>query len=190
MTSDALVALIQGGGLWLLFPVAVLEGPIVTVIAGWLARLGYVSLVWAFVVLVAADLVGDGLFYALGRWGPSILPRRWIERLGLTPQRLAKVGAHFRRNGGRTLIAAKLTHSLGFAALAAAGAGRMPVAPFLWFNLLGTIPKTLAFLALGYLVGEAHATVGTWIGRVSLAVLVIAVAALGLWLWRRRSQRM
>ena len=60
-------ALIKAHGLLLLTPLAVIEGPIVTVIAAYLARLNYFSLLTVIVVVIMADLIGDICFYLLGR---------------------------------------------------------------------------------------------------------------------------
>lgn len=188
-TTDALLQLIRADGLLLLFPLAVLEGPIISVLAGWLVRLGYLPLWWTFGVLILADLVGDGVLYAVGRAGNGFLPRGWRSRLGLSEARIAQVADHFRAHGGWTLIGAKLTHSFGFAALVAAGAARMPFPAFLWFNLVGTVPKTLFFLMIGYAVGQAHVNVNAWIGWVSLAIAILGVAALSHWLWKRNGSK-
>ncbi len=185
LTTDALAQILQTYGLWLLFPLAVVEGPIVTVIAGWLARLAILPLVPTVLVLILADLVGDLLFYGLGRFALGRLPGRWRDRLGLRPERLANLATHFDTKGGRTLIIAKLTHSLGFAALVAAGAARMPVAPFLSFNLVGTIPKTAIFLAIGYAIGEAHVAINSWIGWGSILIGLVGVGLVAWWLTRK-----
>ena len=119
--TDILVQLLQAHGLLLLFPMAVIEGPIVTVVAGWLARLGYFPLGWAMLILVVADLVGDSLLYGLGRAGPDVLPQKWRQAFGVTDARIAQRVELFSTRGGRTLVATKLTHSFGFVALVAAG---------------------------------------------------------------------
>ena len=184
--TDILVQLLQTNGLLLLFPLAVIEGPIVTVIAGWLARLGYLPLGWAVLILVVADLVGDSLLYGLGRAGPNVLPQKLRQMLGVTDARTALMAEHFSKQGGRTLIAAKLTHSFGFVVLVAAGASRMSFPAFLGFNLVGTIPKTLFFLLVGYAVGEAHVTIDHWIGRASLGIAILGVAILSIWYWKKK----
>lgn len=187
--TDILVQLLQTNGLLLLFPLAVIEGPIVTVIAGWLARLGYFPLVWAVLILVVADLVGDSLLYGLGRAGPNVLPQKLRQVLGVTDARIALMAEHFSKQGGRTLIAAKLTHSFGFVVLVAAGASRMSFPAFLCFNLVGTIPKTLFFLLIGYAIGEAHVTIDNWIGRASLGIVFLGVAILSIWYWNKKRER-
>lgn len=189
MTTEALLELVKVHGLLLLFPLAVLEGPIVTVIAGWLVHLDFLVLGWSYFVLIIADLIGDSALYALGRSGKHILPHRWQARLGISDARLAQVFRHFDERGGRTLVLAKLTHSFGFAALVAAGAGRMYFPAFLWFNLIGTIPKTAFFLLMGYALGSAHQTIDAWLGRSSLLILAVGILLLGIWFWCRRGCR-
>src|ERR1035437_9407723 len=93
--TDIVVQLIQTDGLLLLFPLAVIEGPIVTIVAGWVGRLGYLPLGWAMLVLVLADLVGDSLLYALGRVGTDILPQKLRQVFGVTDARIALVAEHF-----------------------------------------------------------------------------------------------
>ena len=170
-------------------PIAVLEGPIVTVIAAWLATKGFFTL-WALaLVVVAADLVGDLMFYALGRWGRGVLPPSMLERLGLGADRLDALVEHFNVKGGRTLLFGKFTHSVGFAVLVAAGAGQMKLGQFLLFNLLGTVPNSLFFVALGYGFGAAYARIDNWISRASLVMLVVLVAFGASWFLYRKVRK-
>jgi len=187
--ADSVLQLLQANGLLLLFPLAVIEGPIVTVVAGWLARLGYFPIGWAMLILVLADLVGDSLLYALGRSGPGALPQKWRLALGLSDARIARMSEHFGKHGGRTLIAAKLTHTFGFVVLVAAGASRMSFPAFLGFNLIGTIPKTLLFLLVGYAIGEAHVAIDHWIAQASLAIALLGVCILSIWYWKKKRVR-
>lgn len=185
VTLDAVIQLIQTHGLVLLAPLSVLEGPIVTVIAGYLASLGLLPAGGALAVVILGDLVGDALLYLAGRKGIKRMPQRWRDRLGLNAARIEALSDHFGARGGRTLVIGKLTHSAGAAILVAAGAARMPVAAFLGWNLVATLPKSAAFLALGYGFGAAYAQIDAWIVRVSFVLLVLLVAAGAFW-WRRR----
>ena len=177
--------LIQSYGLWILAPFAIIEGPIVTVIAAYLARMGYMSVAGVYLVCVLGDLVGDGLYYAIGRYGMNILPLRWLNRLGLTEARKLALGEHFAAKGGRTLLFGKWTHSTGLPIMLASGMAHMNFASYLGYNLIGTIPKTALFMALGYFIGHAYASIDTYIARVSLALLAAALVA-ALYVWYRR----
>ncbi|MDK3018423.1 DedA family protein [Pseudodonghicola flavimaris] len=183
---ESIAALIGKYGLALVAPVAVVEGPIVTVIAAWLASTGRFALGPVIVVVILADLLGDFLAYALGRWGLGRLPEGWRRRLGLRPARVRGLAGHFAQKGGRTLILGKLTHSMGLPVLVAAGTARMRIALFLWYNLLGTVPKSLFFVALGYGFGAAYGRIDDWIGRISLILLVGLLVTIGCWIFYRK----
>lgn len=182
---DGIVALIQGHGLGLLAPIAVLEGPIVSVIAGYLASLGMLHPAAVCIVVILADLVGDALLYGIGRGGGRVLParaRRWFDR---DSPRVRQLALHFRDQGGRTLILGKLTHSAGAVVLLAAGVARMPFGAFLWFNLLATVPKSLCFVAIGYVMGHAYVRVENWLFTAS-TLMMAALLCVAIWSLARK----
>jgi membrane protein DedA with SNARE-associated domain len=183
---DTIVTILQAHGSIILLPLAIVEGPIVTVIGAFLASQGYLSLVAVYLVVVAADIIGDVLFYLLGRYGKPLLLDRWGHRIGITPDRLLRLEEHFDQHGGKTLLIAKVTHSLGFAALLAAGASRMPFGAFIWYNVIGTLPKSLFFLLVGYLLGYAYLQIDSYIVGYSLLVVVVAAIAVFYWLTRKK----
>jgi membrane protein DedA with SNARE-associated domain len=149
-----------------LLPLAVIEGPVVTVIAGILAAHGVMDLALVYPVVVAGDLLGDLGHYAIGRWLPLLVPLQrwnWVVRLRA---RAAAVAPLVRDNAGRMLLVGKLTHSAGFAVLIASGAVRVRLPRFLAWNFVGTLPKSLVLLLGGY-----------WFGRVLLSMPDEAEAA-------------
>lgn len=174
ISTDTILQLIQSQGLVILFLLSIFEGPIVTVIGGWLAKAGLLPFWGVYTVCVAADLVGDLLLYSFGRSGVHFLPERWLRRIGLGEDRIARLAGHFGEKGGRTLVLAKWTHALGMAVLPAAGAARMPVPAFLFYNFVATLPKTLFFLVVGYSLGHAYASIDNWIWRGSALVVIVA----------------
>jgi membrane-associated protein len=190
MTDQSeIIALIQSHGLTMLTALAVIEGPIVTVIAAWLASMSLLRPQDVFICVLLADLVGDTALYLAGRFAPQLLSAAWARRLGLTRRRVATVVRSFRERGWRILLFGKLTHAAGFAVLAAAGAARMPFLEFLMLNLAATIPKVLVFMGIGYLVGSASGVVGEWLFVFSAAVIgIIVLVLLARWRQVRASQ--
>ncbi|WP_370675104.1 DedA family protein [Pleomorphomonas sp. PLEO] len=186
-----LVSMMSSYGLWVLTPLAVIEGPIVTVIAGYLVSLSILSLWQVIVCVIVADILGDCMLYFVGRLALGSLSPTWRDRLGLSRRRMFSLMRGFRRHGTRILVAAKLTHAAGFAALTAAGAARMPFAAFLIANTLAGIPKCLFFVALGYLFGNAYETIGSWLSgeaAILLALLTLGAVAI-IYLQRRKASR-
>ncbi|MEX1660715.1 DedA family protein [Thioclava sp. 15-R06ZXC-3] len=183
---ETLTVLMAKHGLAVIAPVAVLEGPIVTVIAAWLASQHLFSVWSVSAVVILADLVGDMGLYALGRWGLHRLPARWRDKLGLNSERLERNGQHFRDKGVRTLLFGKWTHSAGGPVLVAAGVGRMNIWVFAATNLIATIPKSLLFVALGYQLGAYYGSIDSWITRASLIALGAILLGVTIWYFRRK----
>jgi membrane protein DedA with SNARE-associated domain len=186
---DTAADLVRDHGLWLLIPLSIVEGPVVTVIAAWLASLGLMNLWLVILIVIAGDMIGDVIFYAMGRRGLRFLSRRWRRRLGLSARRLAIMASHFQQNGTRTLVIAKLTHAAGAPILVAAGMARMPFLQFCAVNLIATVPKALALVALGWTFGSAYHLIDDWITRGSLIVLLVILIAVIAWYFHSRRER-
>ena len=182
-----IATLISNYGIAILAPLAVIEGPIVTIIAAYLASQSLLRLSDVIVCVILADLVGDGLHYALGRYGLNKLSPKWRNRFGLSRGRLATLIRAFRKNGVRMVLIGKITHAAGFAVLIAAGAARMPFGRFILANLVATIPKSLAFVAVGYLFGSAHERIALWFSNATLALIGLGAFGFVIWLqWLKR----
>jgi membrane protein DedA with SNARE-associated domain len=183
---DAVMALIQGYGLLILVPFAIIEGPIATVLAAYLAHQGYMNVVAVYAVCVAGDLIGDTLLYLMGRFGAGRLPVGIMMRLGITEARKLTMTQHFTVKGGRTLRFAKITHSAGLPILIASGMARMNFMLYMWYNLMGTLPKTALMVLIGYYFGAAYGVIDTYIYHISLALLCLLILGGGYYISRRR----
>jgi membrane protein DedA with SNARE-associated domain len=183
---EALLDGLRDYGLWIVGIASIVEGPIVTVLSSALAREGLFPLALLAPILVAGDLLGDLLHFALGRYGVRRIPPRWRRALGLGAGRVQALARHFDSKGGRTLVLGKLTHSAGAAVLVAAGMARMPLVPFIGWNLLATLPKTARLIALGWYMGGAWRQIDQWLGRGALVALAMILVLIVIWYYRRR----
>jgi len=179
----ALQAALAEHGTWVLFLLAVIEGPVVVLGATALAQIGAMDIRMVWVVAVAADLVGDTVLYLFGRHLPDCLP----ERLRPSGAR-SRAESVFGRSGARLLLLAKLTHFAGLPTLIAAGFARMPLAHFLFWNLVGTLPKVTAIVLVGSLFWRTVLSGST---EAAVATLLVAAALTGtgvMLLLKRRSR--
>ena len=181
-------ALVTTYGLAVLAPLAVIEGPIVTVIAASLAAQGLLDIKEVFICVVLADLVGDSLLYGLGRGLLGKFSLRWRKRLGLSVQHMATLVNTFHDSGTKLLFAGKWTHAAGFTVLIAAGAAQMKYVRFLFINLLATIPKSLLLIVIGYFFGTALTQSTGWISSGALALGGIFALAVLVWFFRRQER--
>jgi membrane protein DedA with SNARE-associated domain len=166
--------LVSVWGLWVLLPVTIVEGPVATVIAGWLIKIGALPVLPAFAAVLAGDVIGDLLYYAIGHQGLRRMPERWRARLGLNERRIIALSARFDRDGTAFLIAAKLSHGAGAPVLAAAGMAGMRLLPFVLANTAAGALKAAVLLAVGYILGQE--AVLAWL--LPAAALVAAIVLL------------
>ncbi|HEY0185752.1 MAG TPA: VTT domain-containing protein [Rhodopila sp.] len=150
-----LSGLLTGHGGALILPLAVIEGPLVAIVAGFLAARGYFTWYWALLLLVCGDLIGDMLYYWIGRSGmtPLTLLRR---RLGMQGTLRPALRDGLRHNAARMLFVGKWTHGVGCLVLIASGMLRLPLRRFLMVNLLATLPKSAALFGFGYFAGDRY----------------------------------
>ncbi|HET8575202.1 MAG TPA: VTT domain-containing protein [Candidatus Paceibacterota bacterium] len=182
-TLDTTIFLLQHYGYVLLFLIAVIEGPIISVIASFLVLQGFFNIYLVLAVVVVADLVGDVLHYAPGRWWGEKIFQKYFKSQEKHMKQLEK---RFQTKGGRTLLFGKLTHASGFVILIAAGVAKMPLSKFLWYNLLGTIPKSLFFIVIGYYLGYAYNKINKDIETATLIIGLITIAAVIIFFLRKK----
>jgi membrane-associated protein len=163
----------------LILPLSVIEGPVVTILTGFLSAQGYFRWYWAFCLLVCGDLIGDVLYYWVGRTGRTPLAglaRRLGLRRGVPPE----VQAGLTNNAAKMLFIGKWTHSIGWLVLTGSGMLRVPLPRFVLLNLLASIPKTGVLFCAGYYAGnlypvfERHA-VGATIVLCAIGLVAIAL---------------
>jgi membrane protein DedA with SNARE-associated domain len=172
-------------GYTVLLPVAVIEGPAVTMIAGALVAAGQFDPFITCALLVAADLVGDVLYYCLGRFGHAPLAARLSKRLSAASEKLRPLEQRFRENDWKLLMIGK-TQALGSVILYMAGASRTPFGRFMVLNLLGTFPKVILFETIGYFLGRGVLSSSRYVDLITLATFGVAGVLLASYILLKR----
>lgn len=171
---------------FVLFPVMVVEGPIVTIIAGFLSSSGYLNIFVAYVVVVIGDLVGDSIYYAGGRWGRKRFVSRWGRYVGVTIERIMQLQEYFAKHKAKTLIVAKLSHAIGAPVLVAAGVANVPYWQFVGINFLATLPKSLVLLLIGFYFGRGYARISEYLDYTALGMIALAALLIMLYLMKKK----
>lgn len=159
-----------------LFPIAVIEGPIIAIVAGSLAANDQLNFFAAYLIIVAGDLVGDSLYYILGRFGRNKALHIAGHRIGLAKEYTKKVDQHFEKHAGKTLFFGKLAFSLEIPVIASAGIAHYPYINFVKYMAAGALPKTLGLMLIGYFFGFSIAGAKhdlAYASRASLAALLV-----------------
>jgi membrane-associated protein len=157
----------------------VAPGETAVVLGGVVAAEGGVDLVPMLLIVWLSAAAGDLASFMLGRR----LGRRFLvargPRLGVTPERLARVDAFFDRHGAKAILVGRFVGIIRAVAPFLAGASGMKVRAFLPWSLLGTAAWGTAFTLVGYVFHESFSSAADLLthGMLAAAVVVALVLA-------------
>jgi len=186
--DDMTQFLVRHGGLVLFAAVfaeqAGLPIPAVPVLlaAGALAGTGKMSLAMAIGLGVVACLLGDFIWYYLGRHrGGRIL--KVLCRISLEPDScVRRTENFFIRHGTWSLVIAKFVPGLSTITPALAGLFNVSMGRFLLYNGLGAFLWTASFIAPGYLFSNQLEWVAAQAARLGSSLVVLVVGAFALYI--------
>lgn len=173
-----------------------LPAAVALVAAGALAALGKITLGSVLLASVGAFLLGDSLYFLLGRFtGWWLLGM--LCRISTNPDSCILNSAEaFYRRGRVVLVVAKFIPGLNTMAPPLAGSMKMPVGQFLLLDLAGILLYVGAYVATGYIFRDPLALALGALGQAGRALEIVFVGALlayvgyRLWLgWKARDYR-
>ncbi len=169
ISPSELLSILEQYRYWIIFPIAVFEGPIIIIISGFLVNLGYLNGWIAYVVVIIADMIGDSLYYVIGRfWGKSRFIKRIGKYIGYDESSEKFIEEHFKRHKVKTFLIGKVSHGLGGTIQVASGIAKVTYKEFFWLSLLGTAPKALGLLVLGYYMGSYYERINGYLQNIAL----------------------
>jgi membrane protein DedA with SNARE-associated domain/rhodanese-related sulfurtransferase len=159
------------------------------VVAGALGAAGQLSLPLVFIVALLACLIADSGWYIIGRiYGNSVM--KTLCRISLTPDScVSETQSRFERWGVNALVVAKFVPGLSLIAPPLAGATRIGIPTFLFFNGIGAALWITAGIGGGALFGKQVEYILAQIqqyGTVAVVVIGALLAAYIAFKWWER----
>jgi membrane-associated protein len=158
-----------------LFPLAIVEGPIITVIAGFLCILGFLNPLFVFPIIVSGDIVGDSLYYGLGRSVNNKFLQKIGSRVGINKDKIDSVTAFFNSNPSRTISLSKIVLGIGVAGLFLAGQTKIPYKKFLPICTLTSAVQCVVYLCIGILFGNAYLRIDKYLNYFASLTIIAAL---------------
>ncbi len=146
--------------------------------AGALAGIGKMSLISAIGLAVVACLIGDQIWYELGRYrGRKVLDV--LCRISLEPDScVRRTENFFVRHGVRSLLVVKFIPGLSTVTPALAGLFNIGVPRFLLYNSLGALIWTVSFVGIGYFFSNQLKQVASQAALLGTSIMVLVVGGL------------
>jgi membrane protein DedA with SNARE-associated domain/rhodanese-related sulfurtransferase len=158
--------------------------------AGTLSATHRVSFPSAVCAVLAACVLSDSTWYALGRrYGGRVI--HLLCKLSLEASTcVARTEGYFTRRGAETLLFAKFVPGLSTVASPIAGQTGMPYARFLLYEVSGSLLWSLGFLFAGRFFGDLAKRSQAFFGLLThFAAVVFILMVAGFFLWRVVKQR-
>jgi membrane protein DedA with SNARE-associated domain len=158
-----------------IFPVAVLEGPIISIISGFLISRGDLKLFPALLVVFFGDVVSDSVFHFIGKGGRYMI--NYLKFSRISEDQLQRIENQFARAPWKTMILAKVSYGLGTVFMIATGAVRMPSQKFLEYILSLNFIRSAILIAIGFYFGKVALHLGpTYLQYYVIAVIILIPA--------------
>lgn len=162
---------------FLLFPISLAEGPIVTIIAGFLSSTGVMNFYLSYLLVVMGDLIGDSIIYYFGyRSGRNGVPK-WLRFIGITEPRVEIIKEKFSAHPKKIFTIGKVSHGAGSSVIFASGMVQFPYKKFISYNIPLTLFKSGILMFTGFYFGQAYAHINQYLdfGALIVALVLIAV---------------
>jgi membrane protein DedA with SNARE-associated domain len=131
-----------------------LPGETVTLLGGYAAGSGQLSILGVMGAAAGGAVLGDNIGYWVGRrlgWGLILKVGRW---LGQSPAQLEKLRDQFLRHAGKSVLLGRFVAVLRVVAGPMAGAVGMPYPKFLLCNVVGATLWATTMVSLAWLGGR------------------------------------
>ena len=157
--------------------IAIVEGPILSMIFGVLLRLGYFSLAPVYITLMLGDIIGDTGWYYLGYHYGRAAIKRFGSRFGITDKEVEKAEKLFHGHTYKILFISKITNGFGLSivTLLTAGITRVPFRKYLATNVAGQLIWSGLLIAAGYFFSDSYMRINSIFGKIGLVAIIAAV---------------
>ncbi len=160
--------------------VACSEGPYLSMICGFLLRFGYFAFWPLYIALMVGDLIGDVIWYYIGRHYGHRFIARFGKYFNITEDNVGKVERVFHKYKHSILFISKISNGFGFALVTLVTAGMVKV-PF-WFymlvNAIGQLIWSGLLIGVGYFFGHFYEQANGILAKMAVFAALVVVFAL------------
>jgi membrane protein DedA with SNARE-associated domain len=164
-------------------------GETMLIAASLYAGAGHLNIWLVAIIGWMAAVLGDNVGYVIGRWGGRELVEKFGKYLFVTPERIDRAEAFFRKHGGKVVTIARFIEGLRQLNGIIAGTVGMPWRRFVLFNALGAALWVGVWTSLGYLAGNHVETVARYFTYFAIGFGVVLVLFVAWHLNRRRKHK-
>jgi membrane-associated protein len=161
-----------------LLPLAIVEGPVIAIVAGFLCTKGLMEPVPAYFIIVTGDVTGDSLCYLLGRTGTPQFVKKAVRFFGINDKKMASAKSVFAHHPVKAVALSKIILGIGPAGIYMAGKTGVPFKKFLMICLFTSAIQYIFYLGSGLLFGQAYERINHYLNVFASLSIIAAFAIL------------
>lgn len=162
-------------GYWIAVPIMIIEGPIITIIMGFLASVGVFNIYTVIGLGVISDLISDTIYYWSGYHGGSKVLEKLKIPLAHENDTLQKLKSRFEEHPGKIFFSVKVLTGLAHSTFVLAGVTRIKYLRMLKYTIPGGIIWSTGLAILGYFFGRNATDISKFLSRTGIILFSILV---------------
>lgn len=192
--NPEIIASLQTWGYLLMFGVMVIEWPIITFIAAFLASLWFFDITLVFLLGWTGDIVWDLLFYSIGRFGWHIFEKKTTIDTPKEHFLIEKLNTLINKNLALAILVIKFTPYAAPIGLSYMGKMRLDIKKYLVYSCILCAPIPIISALIWYHIGMINRVISSYSGMTLVSYLlggiaIIAVAIISLLVLKQISAR-
>lgn len=177
MDAQTILTFLSTQGYVIIFLLMVIEGPITTFTAAFLASQGILDIYLVFLISVLGNSIPDFCLYMLGRFSRKNFFETILKRFKISKEKLNFLEKNLDKHFGKTIITLKLIPGLAIPGLIILGFSKIKYSRVLLYGVLFDIISEGIFVCLGYFSGI---TLLTFLKMLKLEKYILLTLAISL----------
>lgn len=183
----SLAQILSQYGYFAVFIGSMLEGETILTLAGFFVHQGYLIFILTVIIAAAGGMLGDQLFFFLGRY----YGQRLLVRFPSLSPHINRVNQLITKHNTGLIIGVRFMYGLRIAGPIAIGMSNIPARRFILLNIIGALIWATLIVSIGYVFGQTV----QWffedfkkyeeIALAAIAIIVIVVILIRFWLRNR-----
>lgn len=154
--------------------------------AGTFAAIGALNVLWVFIIVAAAAILGDTINYSIGKFlgskafekYPKIFKKEYLE----------KTENFYKKYGNKAIVLGRFVPIVRTFAPFVAGVGKMKYFNFLMYNIVGGIVWTALFVFGGYYFGNIPVVKNNFSIMIIIIIVLSFIPILVEW-WKHKKSK-
>lgn len=179
MDTQSLLQIIAAQGYFIFFLLAMLEGPIVTAIAGFLAASGYFNIYLIIFLATLADTIDDTILYCIGRFGKKTYLKKAKNKAHIGKEQFTKLKNTLEKHPFKGLAFVKTVPPFATPGIIILGTTKQHPLKLLIYSIFLSAVEKIIYASIGYFSGKSISYITKNVEYLQLAIpLVVLTGAL------------